>query len=194
MIMNAKPILFAAVALVSVISVPLPGMAQSVSQQRACRNYVANAPGFRNVSFSDIEVLPGEDGGRRGEATVYWRLRGQRASGSCLVSRSGQILRFDGDRGRDDDYYVRNPRLTYRNRQVEYRWGDEVRRPYGARVNANVTLADHPDRDDKRDVADVRDRERVIIFRTYRDRRGTTWLLVQGSRGQEGWINERRLY
>jgi hypothetical protein len=90
------------------------------------------------------------------------------------------------------------------NPAVEYNWGQEIR-PVQAQVSygsmggvifgtSNYELMNRPDnaQGSGRPVGLVAGGERVTVYRQVAVGQ-FTWVLVKGSRGQEGWINSRRL-
>lgn len=173
-------------ATTTIALLPFTASAQTSEQLRSCRDYVANVPEFsRNVSTSDIDVRGGDSNSR--EATVYWQVRGRRASGYCIVNRRNAVVEYRRQQG-GGNYD------SAQNSDVDDNWGQRVRQ-YRTRVVAGPAreLLSRPDRRNAEVVDRVDGGERVTVYRSYRDNDNTIWLLVRGSNNQEGWINSRRL-
>lgn len=176
---------------------PVPVLAQTNDQLRSCQEYVSNTRGFEDLSRRDIEVQRDRTDSS-GNASVLWQVSSRRASGSCVVNRRNAVVQYRRDRdfnssgNHGNNNYGNN---NYgNNSNVDYSYGNAVR-PYRIDISGNSTrqLLSRPDKNRSDQVGRVNGGESVTIYRTYRDRDDTTWVLVQGSRGQEGWINSRRL-
>jgi len=161
-------------------------LAQSSSQIRACRDYVLSRREFRDVPASAVRLSDRGDNDDDRRVFIDWRIR-QRgdAEGYCVVDRRGRVSEF---------------RITQNNSSnsdsdLENNYGERIRPPYRARITSDdTTLVNRPDKGDKRDVAEVDRNERVTVYRRYYERESRiTWLLVQGERGQRGWINSSRV-
>jgi SH3-like domain-containing protein len=177
-----KKITIGALTAATIALIPLSASAQTRDQLRSCRNYVASVPEFANsVSASAIDVSGGGTNAN-GNAVVNWRIPARRISGTCLVNRRNVVVGYQKEQGD----YGSNP-------DVQYRWGEEVR-PYRARVEGGQAreLLDRPNKRNSETVARVTSGEVVIVYRSY-VADDTTWVLVRGAKGQEGWINSRRL-
>jgi SH3-like domain-containing protein len=79
------------------------------------------------------------------------------------------------------------------NPAVEYSWGNNIS-PYRDQIvpGPALDILNSPSRANARSVGLVGGGENVTVYRSYTGE-GTNWLLVKGARGQEGWINSRRL-
>ncbi|HEY9615792.1 MAG TPA: SH3 domain-containing protein [Microcoleaceae cyanobacterium] len=160
--------------------------ARLAEQQQACKNYLTRSVAeFNRVDPDDIQVSLGRLD-RNGIATVNWRISDRRASGYCTVSRNGRVINYQQTNSSGNNSYA----------DVEENWGNKVR-PFPARVEGNVPLElmNRPTkgRDKGNEIAKVQGGELVRVTRLYRADSDTTWALVTGASGQEGWINSRRL-
>ncbi|MBL1175824.1 GW dipeptide domain-containing protein [Pantanalinema sp. GBBB05] len=160
--------------------------ARLAEQQQACKTYLTRSvPEFNRVDPDDIEVALGRVE-RNGTATVNWRINDRRVSGYCTVNRNARVLNYQKTNTTGGNFYS----------DVEENWGNEVR-PFRARVEGNVPLEllNRPTKgkDKGYEIAKVQGGELVRVTRLYRADSDTTWALVTGANGQEGWINSRRL-
>jgi len=160
--------------------------AQTAGQLQACRNYVVSRQEFRGTPVSAVQVYGrGYNNSNGNRATVDWRItRNNDAEGYCVVNRNGRINQFQ----------ITQNSVSQSSGRLETNWGTTVR-AYRARItNGDATLVNRPVQNDKRDVARVRNNEEVTVYREYYERNSRiTWLLVEGSQRQRGWINSERV-
>jgi hypothetical protein len=180
-------------AVLTVTTIASPAFAQTADQLRSCQDFIRDrVPEFSRIRRSDIRVIRSSNYRRNGAATVRWQIPSRGTSGICLVNRQNNVIEFKEDRRYDGQGSYSN--LEGNNRAVEYRWGRSIR-PYLGRISGgSATIVDRPLKTEKRDVGRVSDGEQVMVFRTYQDNEGdVVWFLIKGSKGQEGWINSRRV-
>jgi hypothetical protein len=174
--------LFIAVATLAAISPQ--ASAQTQAQLRGCQNFVSSLSGYiSTVPRVNILVSPLENR-TDGLAVVGWRTSDGTVSGNCVVAPNGEVFEYRKDRAR---------RPGGSAGAVDVNWGQRLTGGLTGEILSGppVTLYSRPNSTGQ-PIGQLPAGDQVTFVRSYIDG-GVTWLLTRGGRGQEGWLDARRV-
>jgi hypothetical protein len=183
-IMKARNVGGLFISIAALAAIAPQSAAQTPVQLRGCQNFVTSlASQISPVPRVSIAVGPGENR-PNGLGVVNWRTSDGAVSGTCLVAPNGEVLEYSKNRATTP---------PGAGAGLETNWGNRLTGGFDGEVlsGSPVTLFSRPN-PSGRPIGQLPPGDQVTFTRSYIDS-GVTWLLARGGRGQEGWLDARRV-